>query len=138
MSLFLGGAQRLPDARSGIPAGRSVLLGVRLEGRRLLSRAAGADGTRPHLRVENGVLVVDAGSLAAGQAQVRGDFTDWQPRACLPRGVRYFACGAAPPPGTWRVSVKLNDGAWQQPGNLAAVADDFGSVDGVLMTGGKP
>ncbi len=138
MSLFVGGAQRLPDARSGIPAGRSALLGLRFEGRRVLARPEASLHSRPSLDVENGILIVDAGALAAGRAALRGDFTDWKPRACVLRGTHHFDCGLAPPAGTWRVAVRLNDGAWQQPGNLAAAADDFGSVDGVLMTGGKP
>ncbi len=138
MSLFVGGAQRLPDARSGIPAGRSALLGLRFEGRRLFARPEATVRSRPSLEIESGALIVDAGSLAADRAALRGDFTDWKPRICVPRGVRYFDCGSAPPAGTWRVAIRLNDGAWQQPGNLAAAADDFGSVDGVLMTGGKP
>jgi hypothetical protein len=138
MSLFVGGAQRLPDARSGIPAGRSALLGLRFEGRRVLARPDAAASGRPLLQLENGALIVDAGSLPADRAALRGDFTDWKPRLCVPRGVRHFDCGAAPAAGTWRVAIRLNDGAWQQPGNLAAAADDFGSVDGILMTGGKP
>lgn len=138
MSLFVGGVQRLPDARSGIPAGRSALLGLRFEGRRLFARPDVTLRSRPMLQLENGALIVDAGTLAADHAALRGDFTEWKPRVCIPRGVRYFDCGAAPPAGTWRVAIRLNDGAWQQPGNLAAAADDFGSVEGVLMTGGKP
>ena len=138
MSLFVGGVQRLPDARSGIPGGRSALLGLRFDGRRILTRQSPAVPSSPSLHVENGMLLVDAGSITAGRAALRGDFTEWKPRACVPRGARYFDCGSAPPAGTWRVAIRLDDGAWQQPGNLAAAADDFGSVDGVLMTGGKP
>jgi hypothetical protein len=138
VSLFLGGTQRLPDVRSGLPSGRSALLGVRIEGRRLLSRPATAVGSRPVLRVENGALIVDVGTVAASYASLRGDFTEWKPRTCHARGERVFDCGQAPPAGTWRVAIRLNDGSWQQPGNLAAAADDFGQVDGVLMTGGKP
>ncbi len=138
MSLFVGGVQRLPDARSGIPGGRSALLGLRFDGRRILARQPAAVRASPSLQVENGVLLVDAGAVSADRAALRGDFTEWKPRACVPRGVRHFDCGAAPPAGTWRVAIRLNDGVWQQPGNLAAAADDFGSVDGLLMTGGKP
>ena len=138
VSLFVGGVQRLPDARAGIPSGRTALLGLRVEGRRLLSRPATAASASATLLVQNGQLIVDSGPGTAERVELRGDFTSWTPRSCIRFGARKFACGAAPPAGTWRVSIRTNDGTWMQPGNLAAAADDFGSVDGVLMTGGKP
>jgi len=138
VSLFVGGVQRLPDARTGIPAGRTALFGVRVEGRNLLSGATRALRQGTALRTVNGILVLDVGAGTPVRVDLRGDFTDWQPRPCQSTGGRRFECGRAPPAGTWRVAVRLNDGAWQQPSNLAAAADDFGSVDGVLMTGGKP
>ena len=138
ISLFVGGTQRLPDVRSGIPSGRSVLLGLRVGGVRLLGRPDVARNVGPTLTVVGGMLILDPGMTPVAQVALRGDFTEWKPRDCRPRDAHSFLCGNAPPAGTWRVSVRLNDGAWQQPGNLAAAADDFGSVDGVLMTGGKP
>lgn len=138
ISLFVGGTQRLPDVRAGIPAGRSALLGLRVNGGRVLTRAATPRRDGPSLIVVNGVLILDAGTATAARAALRGDFTEWQPRECQRRDTRRFDCGVAPPAGTWRVAIRLNDGAWLQPSNLAAAADDFGSVDGVLMTGGKP
>ena len=138
ISLFVGGAQRLPDVRSGIPSGRSALLGLRVGGARLIGRPETPRRVGPTLTVADGMLIVDAGTTLIARAALRGDFTDWKPRDCHPRNAHSFYCGSAPAAGTWRVSVRLNDGEWQQPGNLAAVPDDFGSVDGVLMTGGKP
>ncbi len=137
-SLFVGGAQRLPDARSGIPSGRTALLGMRLSGAQLLRKPAPVRRNGPSLLIVNGVLMLDAEHALADRAALRGDFTEWQTRECKPSAGRRFECGAAPRAGTWRVAVRLNDGPWQQPGNLASAADDFGSVDGVLMTGGKP
>lgn len=138
VSLFAGAAQRLPDPRAGLPSGRSALFGVRVEGRRALVRLPARDAALPALRVEGGALVVDPGPTSAGRVALRGDFTKWEPRDCQPRGTRSFDCGPMPAAGTWRVSIRINDGAWRQPANLAPAADDFGSVDGVLMTGGKP
>lgn len=138
ISIFAGGAQRLPDMRSGIPAGRSALLGLRVGGARLLSRTEAPRRTGPTLNVVNGMLILDPGVASTARASLRGDFTEWKPRECQPRDAHSFFCGNAPPAGTWRVAIRLNDGEWQQPGNLASAADDFGSVDGVLMTGGKP
>jgi hypothetical protein len=138
ISLFAGGMQRLPDVRSGIPSGRSAVLGLRIEGRRALTGASSGARAVPALRVEQTTLVVDAGDAPTRRVELRGDFTQWQPRTCLARGRRYFDCGTAPAAGTWRVSLRLNDGAWQQPANLAPAADDLGSVDGILLTGGKP
>ena len=138
ISLFVGGTQRLPDVRSGIPSGRSALLGLRVGGVRLLGRPGVARIVGPALTVVGGMLILDPGITSVDRVALRGDFTEWKPRDCHPRDAHSFFCGNAPPAGTWRVAVRLNDGAWQQPGNLAAAADDFGSVDGVLMTGGKP
>jgi len=138
ISLFVGGAERLPDARAGIPSGRTALLGMRLSGAQLLRRPAPARRSGPSLMIVNGVLMLDAENSTAARASLRGDFTDWQARECRPSARHRFECGTAPRAGTWRVAVRLNDGPWQQPSNLASAADDFGSVDGVLMTGGKP
>lgn len=138
ISLFVGGTQRLPDARAGIPSGRSALLGLRVSGGRVLGRSDAARRSGPSLNLVNGALILDAGTTAAARASLRGDFTEWQPRECLRRDSRSFHCGAAPPAGTWRVAIRLNDGAWLQPSNLSPAADDFGSVDGVLLTGGRP
>jgi len=138
VSLFVGGAQRLPDVRAGIPSGRSALLGMRMEGRRALAKPRTVATNAATLRIEKGLLLLDPGTVQAKSAELRGDFTDWTPRRCRARAARLFECGAAPVAGTWRVSIRVNDGAWMQPGNLPAAADDFGSVDGVLLTGGKP
>ena len=138
VSLFAGAAQRLPDPRAGLPSGRSALFGVRVEGHRALIRMPIRDASLPALLIERGNLVVDAGSTQAGRVALRGDFTKWEARECRPRGIRQFDCGPMPAAGTWRVSIRINDGSWRQPANLAPAADDFGSVDGVLMTGGKP
>lgn len=137
ISLFVGGAQRLPDARTGIPSGRSALLGLRVSGTRLLTSPGVPRRAGPTLAAVNGMLILDAGINSVGRAALRGEFTEWQVRDCHPRDTHTFYCGAAPPAGTWRVAIRLNDGAWQQPSNLATAADDFGSVDGLLMTGGK-
>jgi hypothetical protein len=138
ISIFAGAAQRLPDVRAGIPSGRSALLGVRVGGARLLSRSTTLRRSGPTLNVVNGMLILDPGITSVSHAALRGDFTEWQPRDCHPRDAHSFYCGTAPKAGTWRVAIRLNDGAWQQPGNLAPAADDFGTVDGLLMTGGKP
>ena len=139
LSLFVGGVQRLPDVRAGVPSGRTALLGLRIEGRRVLSPTARAAGGTPSLRVERSVLLVDAGPQRPVRlVELRGDFTNWQPRSCQARGARLFDCGTAPSAGTWRVSIRIDEGAWQHPANLAPAADDFGTVDGVLLTGGKP
>ena len=138
ISLFAGAVQRLPDVRSGIPSGRTALIGMRLTGRHTLVFATKLAPAVPALRVERMMLIVDAGPAAAHRVELRGDFTSWQPRACVARSRRDFDCGIAPPAGTWRVSLRINQGAWQQPANLVPVSDDFGSVDGLLLTGGTP
>lgn len=139
ISLFVGGVQRLPDVRAGIPSGRSALLGLRVEARRVLVRPRAVAASAPTLRIEKGILLLDTGTgQHASRAALRGDFTAWSPRTCRVRAAHLFDCGTAPVAGAWRVSIRVNDGAWLQPGNLPAAADDFGSVDGVLLTGGKP
>jgi hypothetical protein len=137
ISLFVGGAQRLPDVRAGVPSGRSALLGLRVGGARLVSRPVAPGKAGPALHIVNGQLILDAGITAIARAALRGDFTEWQSRDCVVFDRHRFSCGPAPKAGTWRVAIRLNDGAWQQPANLAPAADDFGSVDGVLLTGGK-
>lgn len=137
VSLFIGAAQRLPDARTSMPSGRTALLGMRMEGRRPFARPRSMATNAATLRIDKGLLLLDPGAVQATSAELRADFTEWAPRRCQALTAQLFDCGAAPGAGTWRVSIRVNDGAWIPPANLPAAADDFGAVDGVLLTGGK-
>jgi len=37
------------------------------------------------------------------------------------------------PPGSHRVAVRINGGAWRAPRGLVAVPDDFGGTVGVVV-----
>jgi hypothetical protein len=140
-TFVLSAGERLPNVREGIPAGRWLTLGVRMEPRRWSPRRARgrAPLAGPTLQVERRTLMLrGVDSEATGSVVLRGDFTEWHARQCLPvageRGT--VDCGPAPGVGAWRVAVRIGaDVRWRPPVNLPASADDFGAEDGLLLIG---
>jgi hypothetical protein len=143
--LVVSGGEQFADPLRGMPAVRHLSLGVRW-------RIAPAPATTPLVRpppepeVRPGSVVAElARSDAAGvrrlrvrapgatRVEVRGDWTDWQPVLLVPREEDTWELSALIPVGTRRLSVRVDGGAWQLPGNLAAADDDFGSRVALLV-----
>jgi hypothetical protein len=70
----------------------------------------------------------------AAQVEVRGDATEWRPVALTASG-RYWelVLPAGVEPGTQRLLVRVDGGAWVAPANLPTVEDDFGARVGLLV-----
>lgn len=141
-TIVLTGGERLPNVREGIPAGRWLTLGIRMEPRSwtpIRARTRGSAPAGPALLVERQRIIVRGiDSSTINDVTIRGDFTDWTVRSCTPlagqRGT--VTCGAAPGAGAWRVAVRVGLAAqWRPPVNLAPSADDFGAEDGLLLIG---
>jgi hypothetical protein len=69
----------------------------------------------------------------ASRVELMGDFTGWSPRS-LSRG----ASGAWEltldvPPGTYRIAVRYDGGAWAPPPGVATQTDEFGGTVGVVV-----
>jgi hypothetical protein len=70
---------------------------------------------------------------AAATLELMADFTDWEPVGMtqLPNGDWTLERGIAP--GTHRVAIRVNGGAWVVPPNLPHVSDEFGGEVGLLI-----
>jgi hypothetical protein len=82
----------------------------------------------------DGIAVLEVTDLRARQVEISADFTDWQPLAMVPAsGVWRHEQVLAP--GTYRINVRFDGGAWQVPVGLPTVADEFGGEVGLLVVG---
>lgn len=143
------------DYAQGLPAGRYLSLGFRLASRRSGRTPAPLDALLPAAakglparfdpdRSARKVSAFEVRPSGGGQhtflmrapavsrVELIGDFTQWQ-AVPLTQG----------PNGTWRVTlpieaglhrmnVRVDDGPWDVPPGLTAIADDFGGIVGVL------
>jgi hypothetical protein len=126
---------------SGAPlgrAGRYAVLGVRLSPA-VFARPALPPVVRPapsafDVRAAGpGQYAIRVRVPAARAVDVSGEFTGWAPVAM--RRVDADAWEAVLPvrAGTYRVSIRVDGGAWVAPPGLAAVEDDFGGSAGVVV-----
>ncbi len=128
----LGVGDQLPDVRLMLGRVRWASAGVRIA---FASRPFGrppaprVDLDTPVVTLARGRIVVLA-APSVTRVAIRGDFTGFEPRPCTARGAGRFDCGESPAPGAHRVALRLDDGPWRAPGNLATVPDDFGGSDG--------
>jgi hypothetical protein len=126
MRFTLEADRRPTDIVRGLPANQRFAVGVRV-----LPWRHDAGDPRAVAPTVAGVTALQLGD--AQTAEVRGDFTSWQPvpltrdrdgRWLLPRGIA---------PGVYTLSVRLNGGAWYAPPGLPSTADGFGGVVGILV-----
>ena len=68
-------------------------------------------------------------SVSALRAEVRGDFSDWQPRALEPTPDGGWQIPWTAGAGTFRINIRLDDGPWIAPPGLPSFADEFGGID---------
>jgi hypothetical protein len=68
----------------------------------------------------------------ARRVELMGDFTQWQVVSLvrLPDGTWSVTLPLAP--GTYRMNIRVDGGAWGVPPGVPALSDDFGGVVGVL------
>lgn len=138
-AFVLSVARQLPDFVRGADASNWFTVGVRLnEPSPALAIAlrtpptiqvaaaevdANGDSTRRTLRVR---------APAARQVEVMGDFTDWEPAALTPTG-DVFTGSFVLSPGSHRLMLRIDGGAWRPAANTPAVDDDFGGRVGLLV-----
>ena len=136
----IGGGDQLPDIRLLLGRVRWVSAGIRIA---LAPRRIGAppparlELDAPLIGIERTRIIVQV-APSVRRVAIRGDFTDFAPRPCTARGAGRFDCGSAPAAGAHRVALQLDDAPWRAPGNLAAIADDFGGRDGDWLVPDAP
>lgn len=125
-------ARQPPDWVRGADAAEWVGVGMRFyEPRPATARAA---RIRPVLTVVPGDSLRRVRVLAPGARTVElmADFTDWSPvTLAVARGA--FEGAFALSPGTHRVLVRVDGGAWRPAANTPAVDDDLGGRVGLLV-----
>ena len=121
-----------PDWVRGADAAQWIAVGMRLyEPRPATARAA---RIRPVISVGegNGERVVRVRAPGARRVEVMADFTEWTPLTLDALG-DLFVREVAVPPGTHRIVVRVDGGAWRPAANTPAVNDDLGGRVGLLV-----
>ena len=125
-------ASQLPDFVRGADAAQSITVGIRLFDP--APAAARVLHARPTIQVSGDsaarTLVVRA--FGARRVEVMGDFSGWEPVELSPIGA-VFRATVAMSPGTRRIVVRVDGGAWLPAANTPAVDDDFGGRVGLLL-----
>jgi hypothetical protein len=121
-----------PDWVRGADAAQWIAVGMRLfEPRPATARAA---RIRPVLSVSpgDGQRVVRVRAPGARTVEVMADFTDWTPLTLRAIG-DLFVREVTVSPGTHRIVVRVDGGAWRPAANTPAVDDDLGGRVGLLV-----
>ncbi|MGH7670388.1 MAG: glycogen-binding domain-containing protein, partial [Gemmatimonadaceae bacterium] len=136
MGVVVAAGRALEDLTRGAPEARYASLSLRV-------RVHGPAARIPPRTFPPSMPVVAATALAGGTKEIRvrvrgatrvevmADFTDWMPRALRREGDNWTLV-AAMPPGPHRLAVRIDGGAWQVPGNLPTVHDEFGGAFGLI------
>jgi Glycogen recognition site of AMP-activated protein kinase len=157
LALVAGGGSYPADYGQGLRSGSYFSLGLRLAFRRLgrdtpapidapLSLVTGklqgpARRTGPISSFE---LHSDGGGQQrflvrasnARRIQLAGDFTLWQPVTLTRSADGSWQVTLPVPPGLHRINIRVDDGKWEVPPGLPAIADDFGGAVGILQITG--
>lgn len=119
-----------------LPNGQFASLGVRLEHGKRQQVDWYQPPNLPAFRVDTiagGAKVIRLRAPRALKVELSGDFTDWTPlpmHALTGGGWELVLPIAA---GTYRLSVRVDGGAWSAPPGLVPVADEFNGEVGVVV-----
>ena len=141
-SLGLVGAagHSLPQFGLAVPGARYGTLGIRValgapprRGRhRSPEPAVAAAAGTPRLVVATQSRIAIVGPPVSN-AEVMGDFTDWEPRPLAPDGPGRWTMPVALSPGVHHLNVRFDGGEWTVPEGTAAVDDGFGGKVGLFV-----
>jgi hypothetical protein len=81
---------------------------------------------------EPGMLTLSVRNVSAGKVELMGDFTDWQPLPMALEGQRWVA-RVRVATGPRQVMMRLDEGEWTPPPNVAATDDGFGGKVGLIV-----
>jgi hypothetical protein len=131
-AVVIGARKQLPDFERGADAVQMITVGIRLkEPSPIATRAM---RSRPIIQVaeDTSGQVLRVRAPGARRVEVMGDFTEWEPIELTAAG-DVFSRAVRLSPGTHRVVVRLDGGAWLPAANTPAVDDDFGGRVGLLV-----
>jgi hypothetical protein len=131
----------LRDPVQGLAGGRYATLGLRVRAAPLAaSRVTGGRArdapSRPRFAVRGageGMRTIVVRAPGARSVEVMGDFTDWQPLALARAGADEWQLTLPLAPGSYRVNLRVDGGAWIVPPGLTPLPDDFVGAAGLLI-----
>lgn len=145
-ALTVSGGAYPADYAQGLPSGTFGSLGMRVSTGRIAQarrvnepldlilppRRPGAPGLAFE-RLEGGLARITIGGLDAGNVELMGDFTGWEPVTLLPAGQGLWETTLAVPAGIHRVNLRVDGGQWVVPLGLPSSTDEFGGAAGILI-----
>lgn len=140
-ALVFTAGRALADIARGIPSVRYLSLSVRIGTKpgkagtpiRVRRGATEDDGGRLEVREDDSLRVVTIHLPLAAGVEVMGDFTDWAPMVMTKTPNGDWQVELAIAPGTHRLVIRVDGGAWTVPPNLTRVHDDYGGEVGILI-----
>lgn len=136
IALTASAGRQLADPLRGLPQADIGTASIRVSlGPRLLpvmQRSAIARAEVERMAGGGGELVVRVFSIESQRVEVAGDFSGWMP-VPMERDGSYWVARVRLPAGKYHVGVRVNDGPWLAPRNLARVRDDFGGESGIIV-----
>ncbi len=136
VSVLLGAGKQLFDPLRGLPSADLVTAALRVSlGPKTLpvmQRSALSQATVTRLAGGGGRLEVRVLASDTVHVEVAGDFSDWKPLP-LEREGSFWVARAELPRGKYHVGVRLRQGSWRAPRNLARVRDDYGGDSGLVV-----
>jgi hypothetical protein len=144
LAIVGGGGSYLADYGQGFPGGSYVTLGIRVATRRPAEPEPVSEPLRrlPLTLPRSVVPAFEVRTVAGNRRLVRlrapqartvelmGEFTDWRPVA-LHRSGSDWTATLTVAPGTYRMNLRIDGGAWAVPPGVTVLEDDFGVV-GIL------
>ncbi len=134
-ALTVSGGRQLADAVRGSPDARIVTAALRFTWAAV--READDDyGASSFVRVVpaegGGTLFIHVTAPEEAIVTVAGSFSDWEP-VQLRRVSDGWEAERFLKSGRYRVAVKIDNGPWRAPGNLAKMKDEFDGQNGLII-----
>ncbi len=134
---FLAGAGRqLFDPIRGLPEADIVTASIRVSlgplGVPVMQRSPLAEATVERIAGGGGRLEIRVLAAEHVTVEVAGDFSAWLPLELVREG-SFWVARVDLPSGKYHVGVRLPQGAWRSPRNLARVRDEFGGESGLVV-----
>jgi hypothetical protein len=137
-ALLGSGGKQLADPLRGLPQADLFTISARVtfgpKPLPVMQRSMIATAEVLTFQEGGGVLMVRVFASDTTRVEIAGDFTTppWEPIR-LDREGPFFVARLRLNSGKYRISVRVNEGEWRAPRNLARVRDDFGGEAGIVV-----
>jgi hypothetical protein len=133
-AVTVSGGRQLADPVRGAPDAR--ILSAALRYTWATARESDDDGAGAVVRIVptdgGGTVFIHVSAAATAIVTVAGSFSGWEPIQ-LRRVSDGWEAERFLKPGRYRVAVKIDNGPWRSPGNLAKMKDEFGGQNGLII-----